>query len=182
MKSAKHSSCPRITVTKTLLIILAISCSVSGFTSAPHVSSPLHSSSGLSWDSSARASNVRLALYHDVEDAISEAEQICSMDPNSSDCKVAWDIVEELEAADSHRGRGSLMDHYQPMQSNQADLGAFLASLDILISKIDGKLDQLKATSYKLQELGASDPAIANLSYRADEMKEAMIEARNSLR
>merc|ERR1719213_249649 len=50
------------------------------------------------------SSSTILYLQRSVQDAIVEAERICAIDPSSNECKVAWDIVEELEAADSHRG------------------------------------------------------------------------------
>ena len=41
-------------------------------------------------------------MFDSVEDAIAEAQKACAEDPTSGECKVAWEIVEELEAADSH--------------------------------------------------------------------------------
>ena len=43
-----------------------------------------------------------LNLYKSAKEAIDEAKVICfEKGPNSEECRVAWDIVEELEAADS---------------------------------------------------------------------------------
>ena len=118
--------------------------------------------------------SISLNLFNTVEDAIAEAERICAIDPSSPECRVAWDIVEELEAADAHRG-GFTPSDVSP------DIVAFMGSLDILMRKIDGKMDQLKATTDKMEELGSTDPTIAELGARAVEMKYALANARASL-
>ena len=117
----------------------------------------------------------RLNLYATIEEAIAEAQRICSIDPNSQDCKVAWDIVEELEAADSHRGEMMPVDM-------SPDLVALMNSFDILVQKIDGKMDQLVATTIKMQELGADDPAVAELGARAEDMKNILAYVNEKLR
>ena len=61
------------------------------------------------------------------------------------------------------------------------DAQAFLGSLDILMTKIDGKMDQLGATTEKLAELGAQDPYVAELGVKAQEMKQALANARASM-
>ena len=123
---------------------------------------------------------IQLSMYDLVEEAIAEANKICAESgPGSQDCRVAWDIVEELEAADSHRGG--------PMQGGggavnmSPDGQALMSSFNILLAKIDGKMDQALATTEKLAELGLRDPEIADLHQRAYEMKEAVWNARRSL-
>jgi hypothetical protein len=124
----------------------------------------------------ATRSSTKLKLYNSVEAAIADAQRICLQDPSCHECKVAWDVVEELEAASSRRGA---------VQANptiaQPDVAALMASFDILIQKIDGKMDQLKATTVKFHEMGASDPSIEALYNRADEMKAALVDARKAL-
>ena len=122
----------------------------------------------------------QLFLYDRVEEAIAEANRVCAQSgPESQECRVAWDIVEELEAADAHRGR--------PMQRGggavnmSPDGQALMSSFNILLQKIDGKMDQALATTEKLAELGLRDPEIAELHQRAYEMKEAVWNARRSL-
>eukprot|EP00545_Synedropsis_sp_CCMP1620_P010709 CAMPEP_0119021790 /NCGR_PEP_ID=MMETSP1176-20130426/26700_1 /TAXON_ID=265551 /ORGANISM="Synedropsis recta cf, Strain CCMP1620" /LENGTH=46 /DNA_ID= /DNA_START= /DNA_END= /DNA_ORIENTATION= len=46
-----------------------------------------------------------------------------------------------------------------------------MGSFDILVAKIDGKMDQLKGTTERMAQLGSTDPAVAELGVRADEMK-----------
>mmetsp|Transcript_11824 Transcript_11824/g.16351 ORF Transcript_11824/g.16351 Transcript_11824/m.16351 type:complete len:158 (-) Transcript_11824:453-926(-) len=123
-------------------------------------------------------STTRLNLYRSVEEAIEEAQRICATDPGSPECRVAWDIVEELEAANSHRGAPSSS---APVDASSPDLTALLYSFDILVKKIDGKMDQLKATTNKLQELGATDPSVGSLGERAEEMKNHLAFVRNYL-
>ena len=48
-----------------------------------------------------RGSTTKLDLYATVEEAIAEAQRICATDPTGQACKVAWDIVEELDASDN---------------------------------------------------------------------------------
>ncbi|XP_050377480.1 calvin cycle protein CP12-2, chloroplastic [Argentina anserina] len=42
-------------------------------------------------------------LSEKVQESIKEAEQACSEDPASGECVAAWDEVEELSAAASHK-------------------------------------------------------------------------------
>lgn len=119
----------------------------------------------------------QLNLYESVNEAIAEAQRICANDPSSPECKVAWDIVEELEAADSHNQ--ALAQQTQP-DGQSMDYVAMMGSFDILTQKIDGKMDQLKATTEKLQSLGASDPSVAELARLSDEMKATLARARAS--
>ena len=127
---------------------------------------------------SCRRSSVKLNLDQKVQDAIHEATAICARDPSSPECRVAWDIVEELEARQSHQGSSSQQD---PNAVVSTDLVAFLASFDILSQKINGKMDQLKATTDRLQELGATDQSFADVGMRAEDMKDALARARNDL-
>ena len=119
-----------------------------------------------------------------LEEAISEAQRICSLDPTSSECRVAWDIVEELEAKDSHiqtaaaaaaaagagagAGAGEL----------GTDYAVLMGSLDILLTKIDGKMDQLLATTDKMAQLGDQDPRVADVWEKAGALKEAVASLR----
>ena len=127
----------------------------------------------------------QLSLYDRVEEAIAEANRVCALcgpgaAPGAQErCAAAWDVVEELQAAESHRGR--------PMQGGggavnmSPDGQALMSSFNILLAKIDGKMDQALATTEKLAELGLRDPEIADLHQRAYEMKEAVWNARRSL-
>jgi hypothetical protein len=139
-----------------------LACTASAFMVAP--SSPRHS--------------IKLNMFATVEAAIEEAQRICANDPSGPECKVAWDIVEELEAADSQRGAFAA-----PNTSGPADaqLAALMGSFDILMTKIDGKMDQLKGTTERMGQLGSNDPYLAELGYRADEMKQALANARASM-
>jgi hypothetical protein len=108
--------------------------------------------------------------FASVQEAIADAQRICAINPASPECRVAWDIVEELEAADSHRGGMK--------SSAQTDNSAFLGGFKILTQKIDGKMDQLKATSEMLVQLGVTDPSVAELAIRAEEMKQQLAKVR----
>ena len=144
---------------------------------------PLLASTAFAFAPSKISSNrpaTQLFLYDRVEEAIAEANRVCAQSgPGSQECRVAWDIVEELEAADSHRGG--------PMQvgggavNMSPDGQALMSSFNILLQKIDGKMDQCLATTEKLAELGLRDPEIADLHQRAYEMKESVWNARRSL-
>ena len=131
--------------------------------------------------STGRSTSIRpsteLYLYDKVEEAIAEAQRICAADPTSQECRVAWDIVEELEAADSHQGR---FVSTATRIDEGPDAAALMGSFDILLSKIDGKMDQLTATTEKFAELGSRDPSMAELHQRAYEMKNAIAHARAS--
>lgn len=133
---------------------------------------PLSSPSSRTGTCSIRHST-KLRLYNKAEEAIAEAERICAADPASQECRVAWDIVEELEAADSHQGGMA-----STRIDDSPDVSALMGSFDILLSKIDGKMNQLAATTENLAEMGARDPSIEELHQRAYEMKEAIAHAR----
>lgn len=128
-------------------------------------------------------STTSLNMYASTKEAIAEAQRICSVNPSSKECKVAWDIVEELEAADSHRINADLQNLPQEGNTNMSpDLLALVNSFDILAGKITGKMDHLKATTDKLQELGADDPAVAELGARAEDMKQVLAYVNDYLR
>lgn len=104
-----------------------------------------------------------LMLYRSAAEAIYEAEEICALEgPDSERCKVAWDIVEELESADSHTRTISAQDEisYQPM----------ISSLDILSEKINRKLDELQKLASSMAECGAG-AEVERLVYASEEMK-----------
>lgn len=119
-------------------------------------------------------SDTALHLYRSAAEAIAEAEQICAMEgPDSHNCKVAWDIVEELEAADAHVRTPDTGAHelsYSPMVNG----------LEILSVKIEKKMDELKKLSTQLAEAGAG-PEVERLVYASDEMKQIIAEARSAM-
>lgn len=115
-----------------------------------------------------------LHLYRSAQEAIADAERICAEEGMQSErCKVAWDIVEELEAADSH---------VRAPQAEQHELSysPLVNGLDILVSKIDRKLDELKNLSAQLADAGAG-PEVERLIYASEEMKEILEVANRSL-
>ena len=164
------------------LLLLAASLPLPGSAFSPAAGGALSSSSS----SSPRLATTRLRphLVENLEEAISEAQRICSLDPTSSECRVAWDIVEELEAKDSHiqtaaaaaaaagagagAGAGEL----------GTDYAVLMGSLDILLTKIDGKMDQLLATTDKMAQLGDQDPRVADVWEKAGALKEAVASLR----
>lgn len=117
-----------------------------------------------------------LHMYESVEAAIAEAQRICARDPSSNECRVAWDIVEELEAADSHLGG--------PTQAATTDANSnanlMVGSFDILSKKIYGKMDQLRATATQLETMGAPGD-MHELVRLADEMQAALANSRYEL-
>ena len=116
-----------------------------------------------------------LNLYRSAQEAIAEAERICAEEgPYSERCKVAWDIVEELEAADSHDRKP------QATGSHELSYSPLVNGLDILSSKIERKMDELKKLSTELAEAGAG-PEVERLVYASDEMKQIIQEANRSL-
>ena len=158
-----------------IIPFLAIATGGDAFTFAPSTS--LHLYHIANQKKTTSSSTTQLKLQKSVQDAITEAQRICAVDATSNECKVAWDIVEELEAAESHRSSASS----GTGEELGPDIETFLDSLDVLTKKIDGKMDQLKGISYKLQELGATDPSIGDLAYQADVMKQVIYNARASL-
>jgi len=112
----------------------------------------------------------KLNLYQSVEEAIADAQRLCAEDPNGERCKVAWDIVEELEAADSHQDGVTA--------PNELNYEPLFYAMNILSTKVDRKMDELKALSI---QLGPAHPSIERLAYLTDEMKEALAEVRSIL-
>ena len=160
----------------TLLFFLASTNPVAAFHNHHHriinTSSSSHSNKNTNY-SSYRSS--KLNLYNSVEEAIGAAQQICNQQGGDSDaCKVAWDIVEELEAADAHRTPAN------PTAQQELSYGPLIMSLDLLQAKIDRKMDELNKLSQSLVEAGGG-PEVERLQYASEEMKGIVEEAVRSL-
>ena len=125
--------------------------------------------------SSSKKSSQQLNLYNSVEEAIAEAKRIGYEQGTDSEAyRVQWDIVEELEAADSHRSPTTT-----PVQQ-ELSYGPLITSLDLLQDKIDRKMDELNKLSRSLVEAGAG-PEVERLAYASEEMKMILEEAVRSL-
>ena len=132
-----------------------------------------------------RLCSTHLHLFNSVQEAIAEAQRVCAIDPTSNECRVAWDVVEELEAADSDRQKAaaaSVNGGGANAWGMSVNADALLGSFDILTQKIDGKMDQLKATAEQLQALGADPYAMSELSRLSVEMKQALANAKMTVR
>ena len=121
------------------------------------------------------ARNTRLQLgYRTIEDAIREAEDICAEDPQCEECRVAWDIVREL---DFEQARGLSPEvGYGPrngysLPPPEEDVRELVRDFDMLAVRLDDKLNRLMATTDRLLNAGATDPAVDELGHRAEEMK-----------
>lgn len=181
--------------TATLCLALfgpSTSSRVQAFSTVPHVVPPsapttastswnFHQSIGRTSPTTKMSFTTQLYLYASVEAAISEAERICAVDPDSNECRVAWDIVEELEAADSHRDDTVISpETVEAAAEVGMDTTALLGSFDILTHKIDTKMDQLSMTADQLHSMGAPGemPELVRL---AEEMKVALRVTRDAL-
>ena len=112
--------------------------------------------------------------YRSVEEAIADAKQVCAEEgPNSQRCAVAWDIVEELEAADSHVRTPTA-------GANELSYVPLVQGFDILTSKMERKLGELKSLSTQMAEAGAG-PEVERLIYASDEMTQVIQEARAAM-
>jgi hypothetical protein len=118
--------------------------------------------------------STNLNLFRSAQEATVEAERICYEDgPDSERCKVAWDIVEELKAADSH-------DRKQAPGPSELSYSPLVEGLDILSTKIERKMDELRNLSAQLVEYGAG-PEVERLVYASDEMKQILEDARTAM-
>lgn len=124
-----------------------------------------------------RRATTKLNLFDTVEAAIAEAQRICAENPDSQECKVAWDIVEELEAADSHK----VAPEAPAGISASAEYNSLLDSFDILSKRTTDKLEQLKAVTLRLEDLGVNEPAVSQLYDISDELKRAIAQAKACL-
>ncbi|KAL3809707.1 hypothetical protein ACHAXA_009401 [Cyclostephanos tholiformis] len=121
-----------------------------------------------------RSRKPNLNLFRSAQEATVEAERICYLEgPESERCKVAWDIVEELKAADSH-------DRTQAPGPSELSYSPLVQGLEILSTKIERKLDELRSLSAQLAEYGAG-PEVERLIYASDEMKQILEEARTAM-
>ena len=162
--------------------VTILSVALSAFNSASaFVVSPSQSTSLIA-ASKRTTTTTTLNLYQSAQQAIVDAQRVCAEQGAGSEaCKVAWDIVEELEAADSHKNVAPARQGPVGSQMQQPDYLAFMASFDILAAKINGKMDQLKATTDSLQQMGVTDPNIVELGLRAQDMKICLQNAKYSL-
>lgn len=118
--------------------------------------------------------STELNLYRSAAEAIAEAERICAIEgPNSERCAVAWDIVEELEAADAHVRTPVL-------SSDELSYVPLINGLEILSGKLERKLDELRNLSTEMAAAGAG-PEVERLIYASDEMKQILDEARAAM-
>lgn len=162
------------TTMKIALLLPLIASTAYAFTDLPSSGAPGNIAIGTHHSSS---SATRLNLYASVEAAIADAQRICAEDPDSPECKVAWDIVEELEAADSHKGGVP-----SPVAiSNEAEYGSLVSGFDILSEKTDRKLGELVALTDKLAEWDGTDPSVMRVGDLAYELREALAQAKASL-
>jgi len=123
------------------------------------------------------AGTTRLFLFKSVEAAIAEAQRVCADNPNSQECKVAWDIVEELEAADSHKDGPEAPTGL----SANVEYSSLLDSFDILAKRTSDKLEQLKAVTLRLEDLGVTDSRVTQLYDISDELNQAIAQANAAL-
>jgi len=120
--------------------------------------------------------NSSLHLFRSAQEATAEAEYICHVEgPHSERCKVAWDIVEELKAADSH-DRTQSSSH----SPNELSYSPLVLGLEVLSNKIDKKMDELRKLSTELAGYGAG-PEVERLIYASDEMKQILQDARTAM-
>lgn len=111
----------------------------------------------------------KLDLYDNVEEAIAEAQYTCNDYGNESEpCKVAWDIVEELEAADSHKSDAAAA-QAASWEEKQVNYLPLLEGMDVLSEKLERKLYDLYNLSKQLAEAGAGEE-IERLVYASEEM------------
>jgi hypothetical protein len=117
-----------------------------------------------------------LNLLRSAQEATAEAEYICHVEgPHSERCKVAWDIVEELKAADSHDRTQS-----SSLGPSELSYSPLVLGLDVLSNKIDKKMDELRKLSTELAGYGAG-PEVERLIYASDEMKQILQDARTAM-
>lgn len=120
--------------------------------------------------------NSSLHLFRSAQEATAEAEYICHVEgPHSERCKVAWDIVEELKAADSHNRTQS-----SSQCPNELSYSPLVLGLEVLSNKIDKKMDELRKLSTELAGYGAG-PEVERLIYASDEMKQILQDARTAM-
>jgi hypothetical protein len=126
-------------------------------------------------------SSTQQNLYNSVENAIVEAQSTCYENgQDSQGCKVAWDIVEELEAADSHRDNAAAVvaSSWEEKQVNYLPL---LEGMDVLSNKLEKKLCELRNLSEQLAQGGAGEE-IERLVYASEEMIGLLESAREKVR
>lgn len=130
--------------------------------------------------SSPRTANTKLAaekkMFDTVEEAIKEAEKLCE-EGNKEECAMMWDIVEELEAADSH-AKG-LAPGKEVSKKTQYELE--LAGFALLEKEVQGQMDQLKALTSKMADLGVKDESLAKLGSLSNDMKLTLAQAKLGL-
>ena len=92
---------------------------------------------------------------------------------------MAWDIVEELEAADSHKDANAAV-QAASWEEKQVNYLPLLEGMDVLTSKLDRKLVELHNLSAQLAEAGAGEE-IERLVYASEEMRGLLETARGKI-
>lgn len=117
-----------------------------------------------------RHKSTALNIYRSAAAATSEAEYVCMVEgPHSDRCAVAWDIVEELKAADAD-------DRTETAGAHELSYIPLVQGLNILSDKLGRKLGELKKLSTQMAEAGAG-PEVERLVYASDEMLQILEEA-----
>jgi hypothetical protein len=75
--------------------------------SKPQSSSSSSSSSSSASSSSPGSSSSSSSIKEALQESIREAEEVCAAEGGSGECAAAWDTVEELSAAISHKRDGA---------------------------------------------------------------------------
>ena len=92
---------------------------------------------------------------------------------------MAWDIVEELEAADSHRSDAAAA-QAASWEEKQVNYLPLLEGMNVLSAKLDRKLYELHNLSKQLAEAGAGEE-IERLVYASEEMRGLLENARGKI-
>lgn len=118
----------------------------------------------------------------DASDAIAEALRISKEFGASSDeARVAWDIVEELDASDSSPAITTTTTAATPQEIKQLDYASQVRGLAMLLQETRQKMAQIKDMAANLRNMELHDPSLAKLPNEAEPLKSVLAEAKAAM-
>jgi hypothetical protein len=128
------------------------------------------------WKNSA----VVLQARPDSSAAVADALRISKeFGGTSSEARVAWEIVEEMDSADSSAAMPSSSSmNLSPEETHKMDYAVQVRALNQLLADTEEKMSQIKTLAHNLKEMETDDPTLAKLPPTATGLKTALQEAK----
>jgi len=118
----------------------------------------------------------------DSSKAVADALRISKeFGASSEEARVAWDIVEELDASDNSAAVWDATPNLSEKELASQDYAGEVRALAYLLQDTKEKLSQMKALASNLKQLELSDPSLSKLPAEAAPLKTVIAEAKAAM-